>query len=206
MRAQKHIAGFTLIELIVVIGIIAVLIGLLLPVLSNARLRAKQVQCMSNLRSVGQALVMYSQNWNGWMFPPQLGAAVPYDERWPCFVFKPAVWNPKVLICPADNEPAEEHSYIFNDMVWFRQITVGSNDLGGRSSSEFIIMGEKKTEVPDYYAFAGWLHEHAGESDLLEGYRHGRVGSNYLFMDWHVEPLERAAADRGMNPWNAPPF
>jgi prepilin-type N-terminal cleavage/methylation domain-containing protein/prepilin-type processing-associated H-X9-DG protein len=196
--------GFTLIELIVVIGVIAVLIGILLPVLSNARLRAKRVQCMSNLRQVGQALLMYSQEWDGWMFPPQLGAAVPHGQRWPVFVFKPAVWNPKVLLCPNDPEPAEEHSYIFNDMVWFRQLRLGDSDLGGLSSAQFIIMAEKKTEVPDYYAFPGWLHHHAGETDLLEGYRHGRAGSNYLFMDWHVETQERATAERGMNPWQAP--
>lgn len=61
--------AFTLVELLVVIGIIAILIAILLPALQSAREQARSVQCLSNLRGCGQTLYLYA-NQNKGMFPP----------------------------------------------------------------------------------------------------------------------------------------
>src|SRR5437016_9978817 len=85
-RSSYHSAGFTLVELLVVIGIIALLMAILLPSLSKARKNAVQVQCLSQVRQLGIALLNYTQENRG-RGPAQANGNMIYDFA------NPAVYN-----------------------------------------------------------------------------------------------------------------
>jgi len=80
----RHTVGFTLVELLVVIGIIAVLVAILLPTLTGARQTAQKIQCAANLRGIGQALHNYAAD-NGGVLPTA------YDFNCNCYYPAPGL-------------------------------------------------------------------------------------------------------------------
>ncbi len=117
---SKRNGAFTLVELLVVIGIIALLIAMLLPALNRARAQSNQVACASNLRQLGIAMIMYTQDtgyypgarWNTTYEtsgPNSNAGGIDYAV-WPTRLRKYMGGSNKAFYCPAED---------YNQFFWF---------------------------------------------------------------------------------------
>lgn len=114
-RVQKNIlrrAGFTLIELLVVIAVIAVLAAILFPVFAQAREKARQASCATNMRQMGLAVVMYLQDYDE-RFPLAATATATGFLNWHHLV-DPYVKNKQVWVCPSTDLPLRN---IYGELV-----------------------------------------------------------------------------------------
>ncbi|MEA2708963.1 MAG: hypothetical protein QOF78_1564 [Phycisphaerales bacterium] len=212
MNRQRRRLGFSLIELMVVIGIIAILIGLLMPAVIRARESAKQVQCAAQLRQLGQAFANYAAHfqghlpsWSGWHVAG--GDGTGEDDPGPGWTEQLAPFfaapTSQVYNCPSFIEGYPINYFL--SARYLRQNRRRSLALGEmKVSSEFILSGDT-TDGHLYPPSFGWAplyttddcdkDDAVGPALSFFGEEHGfnvhRAGNNVLFGDFHVRPFTR---------------
>jgi len=209
--------GFTLVELLVVIGIIALLISILLPSLARAREAGQRTKCLSNLRQLGMAFTMYT-NENEQSYPrPAGGVAGGVPEDWihwePArniedsvigqFLGRPV--NPEMLRCPSDLIESHKFTYKYSYTVNFNMCKIVSQGrplktTQVRNASEKILIVEESSETIDdgCWAWQGTL----GNGRNVVSARHDRQTedstdltkgrANVAFCDGHAEFVQRS--------------
>ncbi len=106
-QCRTTVRGFTLIELLVVIVVIAILVGILFPVLARVRRYSHKAVCMSNLKQIYAAAKMYCDDNDRRLVPAKVfdpGGHTLHGTTW-CVLLQPYMNNTEILTCPLDSEP-----------------------------------------------------------------------------------------------------
>ena len=164
--------GFTLVELLVVIALIATLAGLLLPTLGRAKESGRAAVCLSNLHQIGLALQMYAQdNRNRLPYMRDQSLTATNELPGPNVVLSNYVGNALILRCPSDRQNLYEttgSSYSWNSL------------LNGQDADHLVALGIAfdPHQIPLMY-----------DKDRFHKARGRKKEVNYLYADGHIKNL-----------------
>ncbi|HJN16124.1 MAG TPA: DUF1559 domain-containing protein [Armatimonadota bacterium] len=204
---HKSTRGFTLIELLVVIAIIAILASILFPVFSRARAKARAAKCLSNMKQLSLAMIMYADDYDELL--PQATpnwTPAPTDYNLPTWdqAIMPYTRNEEMLICP-DNKggcAADSGSGCGQQKRGYAQTKYTTLDIGNNiwcnfmgyypDSSRTVLLVEKGEYGPSHAADASCeKFTQAGASSDYEPdgtvrLRHND-GNNFAYADGHAK-------------------
>ncbi len=196
--------GFTLIELLVVIAIIAILAAILFPVFTRVKAKAHQNTCLSNIKQVGFAALMYAADYDDVIAPGRTGQGwcawtaviAPWGdaatiEVYPgCGTLGPYLADPTVAVCPDWRQDMNPASVAASAKI--RYLSYGNNDLiPGRAVSS-VLLPTQMILVAENYNDSGstsiWYAPY-GPSRYRPAFRHHTAGTGFLaaFLDGHVK-------------------
>ena len=189
-------SGFTLIELLVVIAIIAILAAILFPVFANARDKARQSTCQSNLKQIGQAFAMYEQDNDGYIPDSSNPGGVWHFWFTQLIPYIGQNGNNKQVIfrCPSD----PSYAYNYNQLSYGMNYEVSGWPISDSSSMPIVNIADvQRTDGVILVAESNGDNSYCCFTDFINsadwpGTRH-QDGCNVLFFDGHVQWYKQSA-------------